>query len=42
MIKRPRTDFWQVGIVPAPIEALDAARLQALAGAITWLPSAGP
>jgi hypothetical protein len=42
MFKRPRTDFWQVGIVPAPIEALDATRLQALAGAITWLPSAGP
>lgn len=42
MFKRPRTDFWQVGIVPAPIAELDAARLQALAPAITWLPSAGP
>lgn len=42
MFKRPRTDFWQVGIVPAPIEAIDAARLQALAPSIVWLPSAGP
>ncbi|MCZ8074220.1 MAG: hypothetical protein O9341_08790 [Paucibacter sp.] len=42
MFKRPRTDFWQVGIVPVPIAELDAARLQASAASITWLPSAGP
>jgi hypothetical protein len=41
MLKRPRTDFWQVGIVPAPIETLDAERLPALREATVWLPPAG-
>ncbi|QPF74577.1 glycosyl hydrolase family 43 [Roseateles sp. DAIF2] len=42
MFKRPRTDFWAVGIVPAPIETIDAQRLRALRERITWLPDAGP
>ena len=29
MLKRPRTDFWQVGIVPLAIQDANAARLQA-------------
>ena len=41
MFRRPRTDFWRVGIVPAPIEQLDAARLEALKDCIVWLPDAG-
>lgn len=41
MFKRPRTDFWQVGIVPARIEDLDARRLSALCERIVWLPEAG-
>lgn len=41
MFRRPNTDFWQVGIVPLPIEGLDAARLQAARDRITWLPDAG-
>ena len=41
MFRRPRTDFWRVGIVPAPIEELDAARLAALKDRIVWLPDAG-
>lgn len=42
MLKRPRTDFWQVGIVPARVETLDAHRLGAQRDRITWLPEAGP
>ncbi|HEY8878341.1 MAG TPA: hypothetical protein VIN03_12310 [Roseateles sp.] len=41
MIKRPRTDFWQVGIVPLAIQDVDAARLRAVRDRITWLPEAG-
>ncbi|WP_457354229.1 glucosamine inositolphosphorylceramide transferase family protein [Roseateles sp. P5_D6] len=41
MFKRPRTDFWQVGIVPVPIEDIDARRLSAARERITWLPDAG-
>jgi len=41
MLKRPRTDFWQVGIVPAPLASLDAAALRALAPQIRWLQPAG-
>lgn len=41
MFRRPRTDFWRVGIVPAPIELLDAVRLAALKDRIVWLPEAG-
>lgn len=43
MIRPPRSDFWQVGIVPAPItaflqpELLDLGRVQ-----VTWLPNPGP
>lgn len=42
MFKRPRTDFWQVGIVPVALEDLDARTLSAARGHITWLPDAGP
>lgn len=42
MFKRPRTDFWQVGLVPARVDTLDAATLRALRDRITWLPDAGP
>jgi hypothetical protein len=42
MLKRPRTDFWRVGLVPAPIAQIDATRLSALRDRITWLPEAGP
>jgi hypothetical protein len=42
MFKRPRTDFWQVGILPVPVQDLDASRLQAERGRITWLPDPGP
>jgi hypothetical protein len=41
MIRRPRTDFWKVGIVPAPIEELDAEHLEHLSDRIVWLPDAG-
>ncbi|HEY4245936.1 MAG TPA: hypothetical protein VGM64_03715 [Lacunisphaera sp.] len=39
----PRTDFWQVGIVPAPITTLvNPAALAAFRDRIVWLPDAGP
>ncbi|MFG6465609.1 hypothetical protein [Roseateles sp. BYS87W] len=41
MFKRPRTDFWQVGIVPLPLADVTAARLAAVRDRITWLPDAG-
>lgn len=41
MFKRPRTDFWQVGIVPVPVQDLDAGTLNAARDRITWLPEAG-
>ena len=41
MLSRPRTDFWAVGIVPAPIGEIDAQRLAALRDRIVWLPPAG-
>ena len=41
MLRRPRTDFWRVGIVPVPIEEMDAARLEAARDRIVWLPDAG-
>jgi hypothetical protein len=41
MFKRPRTDFWQVGILPLAIEDVDAHRLAAVRDRITWLPDAG-
>ncbi|MBA4215861.1 MAG: glycosyl hydrolase family 43 [Proteobacteria bacterium] len=42
MLRRPRTDFWQVGIVPARVETIDAAALHAARAQISWLPDAGP
>lgn len=41
MIKRPRTDFWQVGIVPLSLQDIDASALSAVRDRITWLPDAG-
>ena len=38
----PRTDFWRVGVVPAPIEGLLAPHwLPTLRHQITWLPDPG-
>ena len=43
MIRPSETDFWQVGIVPAPISALiDPLALKALSHRIVWLPDPGP
>ncbi len=43
MIRPPETDFWQVGLVPAPISALlDPLALAALRERIIWLPDPGP
>jgi len=42
MLKRPSSDIWRVGIVPAPIEGLDAIRLASLRQSVAWLPDAGP
>jgi hypothetical protein len=42
MLKRPSSDMWRVGIVPAPIDGLDEARLASLRESICWLPDAGP
>lgn len=41
MFRRPRTDFWQVGIVPLALQDVDARSLQAVRERITWLPDAG-
>ena len=39
----PKTDFWQVGLVPAPIaRVLDQGALTALREQIVWLPDPGP
>lgn len=42
MFKRPRTDFWQVGIVPMPVADVTPASLAAARERITWLPDPGP
>lgn len=43
MIRPPKTDFWQVGLVPAPITALtDPRALAAVRDRIVWLPDPGP
>jgi hypothetical protein len=42
MFKRPRTDFWQVGILALPVEDACAATLSAARSHITWLPDPGP
>ncbi|MBW9054768.1 glycosyl hydrolase family 43 [Rhizobium mesosinicum] len=40
---KPKSDFWHVGIVPAPAEALlDAGTLAGCSSRITWLPDPGP
>ena len=43
MFRKPKSDFWQVGLVPAPAEALlEPGTLAGLSDHITWLPDAGP
>ncbi len=43
MISRPTTDFWQVGLVPAPIVSLlEPAVLRDLRERIVWMPEPGP
>ena len=43
MMRPPQTDFWRVGLVPAPIASLvDPAALAAVRERITWLPDPGP
>lgn len=42
MFNRPKSDFWEVGIVPLPLQQLDARRLRELRDRITWLPDPGP
>ncbi|MFN3305391.1 MAG: hypothetical protein ACK44A_16990 [Roseateles sp.] len=41
MLRRPRTDFWQVGILPLAVQDVDAQALAAVRERITWLPDAG-
>lgn len=41
MFKKPRTDFWQVGIVPIRVEDADARALGGARQRIVWLPEAG-
>ena len=42
MLEAPRSDLWQVGIVPETISRLSPERLLALRGQIQWLPCADP
>jgi hypothetical protein len=43
MFKRPKSDLWQVGIVPSRIDLLlEPEALAATRPGITWLPDAGP
>jgi hypothetical protein len=43
LMRPPETDFWQVGLVPAPIGALlEPGVLASLRPRITWLPDPGP
>jgi hypothetical protein len=43
MFRRPKTDFWRVGLVPAPATSLmDSNALAAAKDHITWLPEPGP
>jgi hypothetical protein len=42
-MRPPETDFWQVGLVPAPIATLvEPGALAQLRSRITWLPDPGP
>ncbi len=43
MIRPPKTDFWRVGLVPAPIATfLETSALAALRERIIWMPDPGP
>ena len=41
MLKRPRSDFWQVGIAPLALQDVDAGALGAVRERIRWLPDPG-
>ena len=41
MLRRPRSDFWRVGIVPAAAAQISADTLAELRSRVTWLPDAG-
>lgn len=42
MIRAPQTDFWQVGVLPAPIgDAADSFALADLRSEVCWMPSPG-
>jgi hypothetical protein len=41
MLRRPHSDFWQVGVIPASIGEIDARTLPALRSRVAWLPDAG-
>jgi hypothetical protein len=41
MLRRPRSDFWQVGIVRAPIETISPQTLTRQSAGIVWMPPAG-
>ncbi|ALV06861.1 glucosamine inositolphosphorylceramide transferase family protein [Roseateles depolymerans] len=41
MLKRPKTDFWTVGVVPEKLSHLTPERLRALKDQIQWMPLAG-
>ncbi|WP_423599767.1 glucosamine inositolphosphorylceramide transferase family protein [Roseateles sp. MS654] len=41
MVKRPKSDFWTVGVVPERIDRLTPARLRELRDRIVWMPEAG-
>lgn len=41
MIKRPKSDFWTVGVVPERLDRLSPERLKALRDDIVWMPPAG-
>nr|WP_316651357.1 glycosyl hydrolase family 43 [uncultured Gellertiella sp.] len=43
MISKPRSDFWKVGVVPAPAATLlDRQALAGMKDRISWLPDPGP
>ena len=41
MVKRPKSDFWTVGIVPERLDRLTPQRLRELRERIVWMPPAG-
>ncbi|TXD80871.1 glycosyl hydrolase family 43 [Mitsuaria sp. TWR114] len=41
MVKRPKSDFWTVGVVPERLDRLSPERLRELRDRIVWMPEAG-